>query len=390
MSNLNKLRELEDGVLLRYHDKYLYKLSSYVGNPILKPEDLRLMWWVDTKIMKGAVFNGGATIYEDKIILMPRCHMGYTRKKYVDDRTGLIRYYMENYKSEVCVLESGDGVNFKKRDDIKLKGEENGDFKYGIEDIRIIKFENNEYFLIGCGKKTPPFKGSGGDRIAIYTTEDFKRITYRGIVDEFDSRNALIFPEYIDGKIYMIFRFHPNIHISPLQGDLDQLYNPRKYSMFWKEIYKDRSKNLLLRAGKYSHENEKIGGGPPPIKTREGWLLLYHSVGYIEEWIARQYGLSTSVPRSYSISIALLDENDPSRVRYRGKYPVYIPHKPWEYEGDKNYPVDIPYVIFPTGALIINGKLVIYAGAGDKYMVLLSTDTDSLIDYVVKYGEKLS
>ena len=341
-------------------------------------------------MMRGAVFNGGSEIYGDKIIMTPRCHTNYIRKSYFDREKGIERFYMENYRSRVCILESSDGIKFKSRDNIVLKGEEK-EFKHGIEDIRIIRFMNGEYVLIGCGKKIPPFKGSGGDRIAIYSTMDFQNIIYRGIIDVFDSRNAIIFPELIDGKLYAIFRFHPNIHINELKGGLDQLYNPeeREYRELWKEIYHNKERSLLLEAGKYPHEMEKIGGGPPPIKTAEGWLMIYHAVGYIDRWITGQYGLSEPISRGYSISVAVLDINDPQKVLYRTKYPVYIPGKPWEYRGSEKYPVDVPYVVFPTGAFIVRDRLVIYAGAGDKYMILLSASVNDILDYVVKYGEKV-
>ena len=215
MSSFDKLKNLNDGELILDRELTLFKLSSYRGNPIVKPEDIGLTWKANGNVYKGAVFNGGVGIYKDSIIMSPRCHTNYIKKSYYDEEIGLKRHYMENYISKVCILESRDGLSFKRKDRIIIEGREK-DFKYGIEDIRIINFKKKEYILIGCGKKIPPFKGSGGDRIAIYTTYDFENFSYRGIIDTFDSRNALIFPEYIDGKLYMIFRFHPNIHITLL------------------------------------------------------------------------------------------------------------------------------------------------------------------------------
>jgi predicted GH43/DUF377 family glycosyl hydrolase len=321
---------------------------------------------------------------------MPRCHKGYIRGSYYDEEAGVTRYYMENYVSRVRVLESSDGLSFRPRDDVVLGGSEDDDFRYGIEDIRIIGFADGEYILIGCGKKVPPFKGPGGDRIAIYTTRDFISIAYRGIVEPFDSRNAVIFPEYIGGKLYMIFRFHSNIHMDIVKYGLEQLCNPKEYNQEWVEIYRNRDRNTLLEAGRYTHEFEKIGAGPPPIKTKEGWLLIYHSVGSIGSRIAKMYGLDGPVKRGYSISAALLDLNDPREVLYRSRYPIYLHHMPWEHEGDEVYPIDIPHVVFPTGAFTLGQKLLVYAGAGDKYVILLSTGLEPLIDYLIKYGEPIS
>jgi len=382
-------KKLGKGLVKETERGVFFIISSYNGNPIIRPEDLGLKWVSNGKSYIGAVFNGGANIFKDRIIVMPRCHKNYIRKSYYDKEAGVTRYYMENYISRIYVLESMDGISFKYRDNLFLREMEDDDFRYGIEDVRIIKFSDNEYFLIGCGKKIPPFKGSGGDRIAIYTTRDFKEIRYRGIIEPFDSRNAAIFPEYIDNKLYMIFRFHPNIHIDQLKYGVQQLYDPKKYTGEWIKIYRNRARNILLKAGRYPHEDEKIGAGPPPIKTKEGWLLLYHSVGYINRDITALYGLNNDIKRGYSISAAILDLNDPTNVLYRTKYPLYIPSKPWEYEGNDNYPIDIPYVVFPTGAIKINSKILIYAGSGDKYMILLSAEIDYLIDYIIKYGDKI-
>ena len=62
--------------------------------------------------------------------------------------------------------------------------------------------------------------------------------------------------------------------------------------------------------------------------------------------------------------------------------PIYVPSKPYGLYGDDEYAVDIPAVVFPTGAIVRGGKLLIYAGAGDKYIVLLSCGVDKLIDYL--------
>jgi len=388
MTSFNKLRKMGEGEIIRKDNMILFKFSSSSNNPIVKPEDMGLTWVENGKVFKGAVFNGGAEIYRDRIILSPRCHKGYVRKSYFDREKGMTRYYMENYISKICFLESKDGIFFK-RTGVTLEGVER-DFKYGLEDVRIVKFGNKEYILIGCGKKIPPFKGSGGDRIAIYTTQDFQNIVYRGIIDVFDSRNVLIFPELINGKLYMVFRFHPNIHIDVLSKGLEQIYSPLKYREEWKKIYRMRASNLLIEAGKFMHEAEKVGGGPPPIKTKDGWLLIYHAVGYIDKDITSLYGLKNPIKRGYSISAALLDINDPTKILSRTKYPLYIPHKPWEYEGSDEYPLDIPYVVFPTGALIVGDRLLLYAGSGDKYMILLSARLDYLLDYIIKYGIKSS
>jgi len=364
----------------------IFKLDSYIDNPILEPEDIGLVWYEDGVKRVGAVFNGGAEVFNGKIVLAPRCHKNYKEGTFVDTTTGIERKCFENYISEIWLFESADGMHFKRLDGLVIKGDETDheDFTYGIEDMRIVKFEDT-YLLVGCGKVAPPFKGKNADRIAIYSTEDFANITYHGIIDAFDSRNAILFPENIKGKPYIFLRMYPNIQIAPLMGNIEQLLFPQKHREYWEKIYTNREKYLLFQTGSYSHEKEKIGPGTQPVKTERGWLFIYHSVGKIEKEILSCYGVTTPVERGYSVCAALLDLDDPTKVLCRTRHPIYIPNALYELAGNEDHPVDVPNVVFPTGAIVCGEKLLIYAGVGDKYEILLSCNINNLVDYLWEY-----
>lgn len=375
---------LGDGELVTLDSgEKIFKLDSYEENPIVKPQDIGLIWEEDGVTRIGSVFNGGAEWFKGKVIITPRCHRNYQRIKYFDEKRGVERYRMDNYISEVWPLISEDGVHFSRFLDVAIRGDgtDHTDFLYGIEDIRIVKY-GKTYLLVGCGKTKPPFKGGNADRIVVYSTSDFRDITYHGMVESYDSRNAVPFSEHIDGKLFMLFRFHPNIHLDSLEAGMDQLLNPPKYANAWKGIYERRSQNLLLKAGVYPHEREKIGPSTQIIRTDQGWLLLYHAVGKIRKEIANIYGLKRGTERGYSICAALLDLDDPRRVLRRTQAPIYIPSAAYEMQGDDNYPVDVPEVVFPVGALVQGDKLLLYAGAGDKYIVLLGCGLNHLTDYI--------
>jgi len=363
----------------------IFKMDSFIDNPVVKPQDLGLIWKEDDTLKIGAVFNAGAEIFQDKVILLPRCHQRYRRGKFFDKKLGIERSYLENYISEVLLLVGDDGIHFARFQDVIIKGDgtDHQDFTYGIEDLRSIKYDHR-FLLVGCGKIKPPFKGENADRIAIYSTEDFVNISYHGLVESFDSRNAIPFSEPINGRHYILLRFHPNIHLAYLEADIEQLLNPSKYKKEWGKLYEQRQQNLLLKAGYLAHEKEKIGPSTPLIKTDRGWLLIYHGVGEIEEDICKEYGLSEKIKRGYSICAALLDLENPEKVLCRTRHPIYIPSAPYELYGDEQYPVDVPAVVFPVGAIVRKDKLVLYAGAGDKYIILLSCNLDNLIDYLCK------
>jgi predicted GH43/DUF377 family glycosyl hydrolase len=388
MTELEKsIQQLSNGSLVTLDNgESIFKLGSFEGNPIIKPQDIGLTWHEGDELKIGSVFNGGAQLFQDRVIVMPRCHRGYSEGRFVDPRTGKERIYLENYVSEIWPLVSEDGINFSRLRNAVIRGDgtDHQDFVYGIEDIRIIKYDQR-YLLIGCGKTGPAFKAANADRIAVYSTNDFAKITYHGMIKCFDSRNAVPFPETIHGQQYILLRFYPDIYLDVLEIGIDQLLSPNMYEKNWKEIFERRSNNLLLEAGRYPHEKEKIGPGTQILKTDKGWLVIYHAVGEIKDDICKAYGLSENIERGYSICAALLDLDNPRTVLCRTNNPIYVPTAPYELYGNDQYSVDVSTVVFPVGAFVLDSKLVIYAGAGDKYIILLSCNLESLINYLYEH-----
>ena len=384
---MNSFEKLGDGVVLRTESgETIFKLDSYENNPIVRPQDIGLTWDDSGEARTGAVFNGGAECFKDGVILLPRCHRNYRKGTFFDQDLHLERPCLENYISEVWPLVSEDGVHFTRFQNVVIRGDgtDHQDFTYGIEDLRIIRC-SGIYLLVGCGKIKPAFKGSNADRIAVYTTTDFVSITYRGMVESFDSRNAVPFPEPVGGRHCILLRFHPNMHLDYLEAGMEQLLDPSGHEEQWKQIYERRSHSLLLEAGKYPHEREKTGPGTQLIRTDRGWLLIYHAVGEINSGICKAYGLSKAIGRGYSICAALLSLDDPRRVICRTRNPIYIPSAPYELYGSAEYPVDVPAVVFPVGTVIRQDKMLLYTGAGDKYTILLSCSLTNLLRYLLEY-----
>ena len=107
------IQDLGDGkIILLDSGDTIFKMSSFKENPIVKPQELGLLWEEDNTPKIGAVFNAGAEIFQDKVILLPRCHQGYRKSKFFDKKLGIERSYLENYISEVWPLVSDDGIHF--------------------------------------------------------------------------------------------------------------------------------------------------------------------------------------------------------------------------------------------------------------------------------------
>jgi predicted GH43/DUF377 family glycosyl hydrolase len=121
-------------------------------------------------------------------------------------------------------------------------------------------------------------------------------------------------------------------------------------------------KHSLLIKPEQTWEALKIGAGVPPLKTKEGWLVIYHGV---------------NAEHVYSAGAFLLDTNEPNKILGRTKSPLLTPEKHYELKGDVNN------VVFPTGACILDKRLFVYYGAADKLCCLATIDLQEILDYLL-------
>lgn len=108
----------------------------------------------------------------------------------------------------------------------------------------------------------------------------------------------------------------------------------------------------------------KIGAGPAPIRTEEGWLLFYHGV------------IGTCNGYRYSMGAALLDLEDPSKVLYRSQPYLLAPAEIYELTGD------VPGVVFPCATLTDGERITIYYGAADTHVCTAYGKISEIIKYV--------
>lgn len=284
----------------------------------------------------GAIFNPGVIKYRGNIILLPRViKKGYKRKG----------KGFENYVSEIWVAKSKNRKFKLLRPIIKP---DNLYDKYGCEDARVTKL-GKEYFITYTALSSPANSGKG-QRIGLASTKDFENITKCGTIGpNKNNKNGIIFPEKVKDKIVVLYKVKPNIKLRYF-NNINQL----------KENHKSREFTIMKR--KYRWESKKIGPGPPPIKTREGWLLIYHGV---------------DENKIYRVGAGLLDLNNPQKVIARSSKPILEPERDYEKRGD------VPNVVFPTGAIVKGRELFIYYGAADKYCCLASCNLDDLMNYLL-------
>ena len=322
------------------------KLKRYINNPILKPDDF-------SASDIGAVFNCGATILDNgNVVLLYRS----VPKGYRKNKSG--NGYLD-YVSSIGVAESANGYDFDIQEEAVISPQEDWD-RYGCEDPRITKYKDKgstRYLITYTAMSKPAFSGEG-DRVAVAETSDFKTFIKHGvIIPGINDKDAVFFPERINGKIALLHRIPPDIQIVYFD-DMSELGKvPDDY---WRKYFQNRTDyNVLER--KYSWEAEKIGAGPPPVMTGEGWLLIYHGVGN---------------KHVYRTGVALLDLEDPSRVIARSPLPILEPEEDYEKYGDINN------VVFPEGAVIRNDTLFVYYGAADRVCALATAKVDDILHFL--------
>jgi beta-1,4-mannooligosaccharide/beta-1,4-mannosyl-N-acetylglucosamine phosphorylase len=215
-------------------------------------------------------------------------------------------------------------------------------------DPRVCWLEDR-YYVTWCN-------GYHGPTIGVGYTHDFE--TFYQLENAFlpYNRNGVLFPRRINGKYAMLSRPSDTGH-TPF-GDI--FYSESPDMVHWGHH------RFVMAPKANSWQSTKVGPGPTPIETTEGWLLIYHGV------------LTSCNGFVYSMSAALLDIDQPWKVIYRSSHYFLSPQTLYECVGD------VPNVTFPCAALTDadTGRMAIYYGAADTVTCLAFTTLDELIDFV--------
>jgi beta-1,2-mannobiose phosphorylase / 1,2-beta-oligomannan phosphorylase len=126
-----------------------------------------------------------------------------------------------------------------------------------------------------------------------------------------------------------------------------------------------RSRHGHAPSQESSWDNWVRGAGPPPIKTKHGWLLLYHA-------------MDNRDPDRYKLGAMLLDLKHPEKVLYRSKRPILEPEEIYENEGWKSG------VVYACGAVVLGQELFVYYGGADKFSCVASIPLVDLIEDLKK------
>lgn len=303
-------------------------VRRFAGNPILRPHDFPKM--------VNAVFNPGATVFDGRTLLLLR----------VEYRTGL---------SSLVVATSDDGRTNWELDPIRAFHPQVDTFEecWGVEDPRITQI-GDDYYIVYTG-----YSGAG-PLVCLARTRDFVTFERQGVLMPPEDKDAALFPTTFDGRWALLHR--PSPAMAGIGAHVWLSFSPDL------RHWGDSRVLLPARRGGWWDSN-KVGVGPPPLLTRDGWLLCYHAVRV------------TASGSLYRIGLALLDRDDPSRILARGNEWILGPHEWYERGGD------VPDVVFPCGWVLRDDgdTLDVYYGAADSVVCVAEASLSALLSHLEEH-----
>lgn len=303
--------------------------KRYPGNPILSTAQ-----W---PYAANTIFNAGACRLQGsgETLLLVR----------VEDRRGI---------SHLTVARSKDGFRdwvIGSSPSMMPDESEESDEIWGIEDPRIVYLPEMEMYSIAYTAYCPT-----GPHVKLALTKDFEEYQKIGSVQPPEDKDASLFPRRFDERWVMIHR-----PVSSFTGSADMWISFSPDLQHWG----DHKVMMQARSGAW-WDARKIGLSPPPIETKEGWIILYHGV--------RQ----TPAGALYRLGAALCDLEDPAKVIRRGKEWIFGPEEEYERVGD------VSDVVFPCGYTIAeDGDTIrLYYGAADTCMAVAIGSITEVLDWL--------
>jgi predicted GH43/DUF377 family glycosyl hydrolase len=235
--------------------------------------------------------------------------------------------------------------------------------KKGCEDPRTVVVDNEMFMLYTAYDGVVAQIAAASISVEDFLDRKFNRWKRRGLAfPGLWDKDAILFPEKINGKYVIYHRIEPSIWIAYS----DKLAFP------WP---RNGHKIIMGPRSGMMWDSLKIGAGAQPIKTRYGWLLIYHGV---------DQGMV------YRLGVMLADLKDPGRLLYRSPNPTLSPET--ECEIGKKNECWVPNVVFTCGAvpaedkevLDVDDNILVYYGAADTYICLATGTVGDMIPVEVR------
>ena len=358
-----KLRELirrQEKLLARPNEvdvRWYNGLYERWRHPVATREHVPLHWRYDLnyetnphrmeRLGVNAVFNAGAIEMDGKVCLVCRVE-GNDRKSFF------------------AVAESETGVDRFRFRDRPILMPETDEGETNIYDMRLTRHEDGWIYGVFCAERKDPDAPPGNEsaaiaRCGVARTKDLDE--WERLDDlqtpSAQQRNAVLHPEFVDGKYAFYTRPQESF------GGAQSKQGGIGWGLTESIVHAHIEDEVIVDPRVYHTINEvKNGAGPPPLKTREGWLHIAHGVR----------GAASGL--RYTLYAFLCDPEEPWRVTRRpGGYLIAPMFE--ERVGD------VSNVVFCNGAVMReNGDVFIYYASSDTRMHVATTTEEKLLDYV--------
>jgi predicted GH43/DUF377 family glycosyl hydrolase len=226
--------------------------------------------------------------------------------------------------------------------------------EFGVEDPRITPL-NGRYYI------TYVTVSRHGPATALASTVDFRTFERHGVIFCPENKDVVLFPELIGSSFAALHR--------PVCGT----------AFARPEIWVARSPDLNHWGGHVplsipgnEWQSGRVGGGAPPVRVRDGWLVIYHG---------NRQPLQSGDVGIYCGGALLLDADDPTVMRRRLIDPFLVPESDFEVAGF------VPNVVFPTGTVRDGDSLLVYYGAADSCVAVAEFSELDILDSMTDVGK---
>jgi beta-1,4-mannooligosaccharide/beta-1,4-mannosyl-N-acetylglucosamine phosphorylase len=296
-----------------------------------------------------SVFNPGAIRVGDRYLL-------------------LLRVQTRGRETVLMVAESADGERFTVRPHlVQFTGlDAVRQTIYHVYDPRLTRIGDTIYVMFAADT-------DAGCRLGVAQTRDFEHFELVGFGGDEDTRNGVLFPQQFGRRFLRLER--PNrAHLAGgVASGAEIILSESADLIRWRPVGP-------VMAGRPHYWDELIGSGPPPVKTRAGWLHIYHG-------IATHFAAANI----YQAGVVLLDLDDPRRVLARSRNNILEPRELYELVGQ------VPNVVFPSGMIVeaydadgfarSDSLVRIYYGAADTCIGLATGRISEILNWLDTHGE---
>jgi predicted GH43/DUF377 family glycosyl hydrolase len=302
--------------------------TRYRGNPVLSAADFREQLGLKVR----AVYNSAAVKTAEGRYVM------------------LCRTNQLNHRTLLWGADSDDGLNWK----LRLEPFQMPDDPHWKRVTRSVYYDPRVTWIDGEYKVLLACEGDENCRVALFRSSNLEELEFVNYINVPDNRNMVIFPEKsADGRYLRLER--PSIPAAGGKGNIWLSHSPDL-------IHWGDSHEVFRTTDLWNFAISGLGPSTVPLRTEAGWLILFHAI------------MNNCTTREYSVGAALLDLNEPWKVRHLARHPVLYPEADYELRGL------VDHVCFPCAKILEpDGTVKLYYGGADTVQCVATARLEDIL-----------